>query len=364
MMMIREMTLGGFRVGPNHPPLFFAEIGSFFNGRPEPARELIQRIIACRDAVPEQPVVLKTEILDDPEICLPGDTMETYASKGGGVKQENYRELIERKVMKTEDYIPLFKMCRDANIPFVVSVYDMKAASFAKEHGAAGLKIASSNLTHVPLIRFTAGLGLPMVIDTGRATIAEVHRAVDTARKGGCFDIIVQHSPEGHPAPAKSHNLRIMQTYMHTFGLPAGLSDHYTGVEMLYLSVALGASVLEKGIYFDPNELDQDIAHSMGIDDLPRVLRMVHDSFIALGRFERDPQLKIDWVIGTSQRQCLVANRNLQAGDPINLETVRFAFPMKGIPVEYWDLVTTWRIAAAVEAGKPIRWEHVAAATV
>jgi sialic acid synthase SpsE len=350
-MMTRPFSLGGFPVGSDHPPIFFAEIGSFFNGNPEPARELIRRIIDCRDAVPEQPVVLKTEILDDPEICLPGDTVETYASKGGGVKKENYRELIERKVMKTEHYIPLFKMCRDAKIPFVVSVYDMKAAK-------------SSNLTHVPLIRYTAGLGLPMVIDTGRASIAEVHRAVDTARKGGCFDIVVQHSPEGHPAPAKSHNLRIMRTYMQTFGLPAGLSDHYTGDEMLYLSVALGASVLEKGIYFDPDELDQDIAHSMGIDDLPRVLRMVHDSFIALGRAERDPQLKIDWVIGTSQRQCLVANRDLRAGDPITLETVRFAFPMKGIPVEHWDLVSAWHVSAPVKAGQPIRWEHVAPASV
>lgn len=357
--MTREFSLGGFAVGPSHPPLFFAEIGSFFNGRPEPARELIERIIACRDAVPEQPVVLKTEILDDAEICLPGDTMETYASKAGGVKQENYRALIERKVMKTADYIPLFAMCRDANIPFVVSVYDMKAADFAKQHGAAGLKIASSNLTHVPLIRHTAGLGLPMVIDTGRASIAEVHRAIDTARKGGCPDIVVQHSPEGHPAPAKSHNLRIMQTYMSTFGLPAGLSDHYTGDEMLYIAVALGASVLEKGIYFDPDELDQDIAHSMGIDDLPRVLRMVHDTFIALGRTERDPLLKIDWVIGTSQRQCLVANRDLRPGDPIDLQTVRFAFPMRGIPVEHWDLVSAWRIQSAVAAGQPIRWEHV-----
>lgn len=358
--MIRNMTLGGFPVGPDHPPLFFAEIGSFFNGRPEPARELIRRIIECRDQVPDQPVVLKTEILDDPEICLPGDTMETYASKGGGVKKENYRELIERKVMKTADYIPLFAMCRGARIPFVVSVYDMKAARFATEHGAAGLKIASSNLTHVPLIRYTAGLGLPMVIDTGRATIAEVHRAVDTARRAGCHDIIVQHSPEGHPAPAKSHNLRIMQTYMQTFNLPAGLSDHYTGHEMLYVSVALGASVLEKGIYFDPNELDQDIAHSMGIADLPHVLRAVHDSWVALGRTERDPQMKIDWVIGTSQRQCLVANRDLHRGDPITLETVRFAFPNKGIPVEHWDLVSTWKVAAMVKAGQPIRWEHVA----
>ena len=357
--MIRELTLGGYPVGPAYPPLFFAEIGSFFNGDPAPARELIRRIIECRDAVPDQPVVLKTEILDDPDICLPGDTMETYASKAGAVKRENYRALIERKVMATAEYVPLFAMCREARIPFVVSVYDFKAADFAKAHGAAGLKIASSNLTHIPLIRHVAALGLPMVIDTGRASIAEVHRAIDTARRAGCFDIIVQHSPEGHPAPAKSHNLRIMQTYADAFGLPVGLSDHYTGIEMLYVAVALGASVLEKGIYFAPDELDQDIAHSMGIDDLPRVLRTVHDAWTSLGRAERDPALQIDWVIGTSQRQCLVANRDLRPGDRIDLRTVRFAFPCKGIPVEYWDLVSDWTMTRAVAKGEPIRWEQV-----
>lgn len=362
--MTRTVRLGNHVAGSAHPPIFFAEIGSFFNGDPGPARELIRRIIDCRAEVPEQPLVLKTEILDDPDICLPGGTLETYASKGGAVKQENYRALIERKVMPTEDYVPLFALCRDAAIPVVVSVYDFKAADFSKAQGAAALKIASSNVTHVPLIRHVAGLGLPMVIDTGRTSIAEVHRAVDTARRAGCEDIILQHSPDGHPAPPKAHNLRIMQTYETAFGLPAGLSDHYMGVEMLYVATALGACVLEKGVYFNPEELDQDISHTMSIDDLPRVLRLVHDSWQALGKAARDPALRIDWVIGTSQRQCLVAKRALKPGDRISLETVRFAFPCMGIPVEQWDAVAGWTLARPLAAGEPIRWEHVAPGTV
>ena len=268
--MIREMKIGGFPVGPSHPPLFFAEIGSFFNGRPEPARELIQRIIACRDAVPEQPVVLKTEILDDPEICLPGDTIETYASKAGGVKKENYRELIERKVMKTDDYIPLFKMCRDAKIPFVVSVYDMKAAKFAKDHGAAGLKIASSNLTHVPLIRYTAGLGQPMVIDTGRASIAEVHRAIDTARKGGCFDIVVQHRPKDIRS-AKSLTC-IMQTYAQAFGLPSACPITTPATRCISVALSVGA---REGHLLRSQRARSGHRAQHGHRRLPRVLRMV-----------------------------------------------------------------------------------------
>jgi sialic acid synthase SpsE len=357
--MTREVTIGGIPAGPGHPPIFFAEIGSFFNGDASRAGELIRRVIACREQVPEQPLVLKTEILDDPEICLPDDTIETYASKAGDVRRENYRALIERKAMPTADYLPLFAACRDAALPFVVSVYDFKAADFAAAQGAAALKIASSNVVHVPLIRHAASLGLPMVIDTGRTSLAEVFRAVDTARAAGCADIIIQHSPDGHPAPPQAHNLRLLQTYEAAFGLPVGLSDHYVGVEMLYLSVALRASVMEKGVYFDPEELDQDISHTMHIDALVPVLRKVHECWQALGSFERDPRQRIDWVIGTSQRQCLVARRALAPGDPLTLETVRFAFPCTGIPVEQWDLVSRWRLRAPVPAGAPIQWDHV-----
>ena len=254
--MTRSFSIGPFPLDPAQPPLFLAEIGSYFNGDVALAAQMIRQVIAARDAVPELPLVLKTEILDDPEICLPGDTTETYAAKDGRTRVENYRALIERKVVPLQDYAGLFRLCTDAQVPFVVSVYDFRAADFAADHGASALKIASSNLVHVPLIRHVARKGLPMLIDTGRSTIAEVHRAVATARAAGCEDIVIQHSPDGHPALPKAHNLRIMQTYLQAFGLPVGLSDHHVGVEMLYMSVALGATLLEKGVHVDADELE------------------------------------------------------------------------------------------------------------
>lgn len=357
--MIRNFKIGDVSVGPDHPPVIFAEIGSYFNGDAKLAKSMIDRVIDARKKVPHQPMVLKTEILDDAEICLADNTLETYSSKSGEIRQENYRDLIERKVMPLEQYVPLFSMCVERNIPFVVSVYDFKAADFAIKNGASALKIASSNVVHIPLIRYVAGLGLPMVIDSGRATIAEVHRAIDTARAAGCEDIVVQHSPDGHPAPPKAHNLRILETYAQAFNLPTGLSDHHVGLEMIYLSVALGASVIEKGVYDNPNELDQDISHTMGLGDLEHVLEMTYACWEALGSTERHTRDPIDWVIGTSQRQCLVANQDLEPGDMINLDTMRFAFPCKGIPVEDWDLVCNWVVDTTLKAGQPVQWENV-----
>jgi len=137
---MRRFHLGPFELSHENPPVFLAEIGGFFGQDYDLAREMILRIIAAGREVPQQPLILKTEILHDAEICLPGDTLETYSSKDGRVQQENYRALIERKVFPLEHYAKLFELCRAENTPFIVSVYDFAGADFAVQSGAAALK--------------------------------------------------------------------------------------------------------------------------------------------------------------------------------------------------------------------------------
>jgi len=359
LFITRPIKLGPYVLSRDTPPVFLAEIGGFFGQDIDLASAMIAEIIAIARKVPHQPVVLKTEILHDAEICLPGDTLETYASKDGRVQQENYRTLIERKVVSLAQYAKLFAVCREAGMPFLVSVYDFAGADFAIEAGTCALKIASSNIVHLPLIRHCAGRGVPLVLDTGRASLAEVQIAVDTARAAGCEDIIVEHSPDGHPALPKAHNLRILQTYLQAFGLPVGISDHHVGLEMLYMSIALGATVIEKGVHVAPDDLDIDISHTMDMRDLPHVLRSLHDCWLALGNPSRDKSIPIEGVIGTSQRQCLVAKSDLSPGARISMETVRFAFPRRGIAVEHWDIVAGWRVMNPIKAGQPIQWRDV-----
>jgi sialic acid synthase SpsE len=359
----RRFDLGPHPLAADAPPVFLAEIGGFFGQDYGLAEQMVRRIIACGREVPQQPMALKTEVLHDPDVCLPGDTLETYASKSGEVKQENYRALVERKAFPLAHYAALLAICRDAGMPVVLSVYDFAGADFAVAEQAAALKIASGNVVHVPLIRYCATrcaeAALPLVIDTGRATLAEVHQALDVARAAGCLDIVVEHSPDGHPALPQAHNLRILQTYARAFDLPVGLSDHHVGLEMLYMAVALGATVVEKGVHVAPDALDIDISHTMDMADLPRLLRTLYDSWRAMGRPTRNPADRIEGVIGTSQRACLVARRDLAPGDTIGLETMRFAWPCLGIPVQYWDLVAGWAVTRPVAAGRPVGWQDV-----
>lgn len=359
MTMPRErpvVHIGDTTIGTDHPPVFLAEIGTYFNQDITLADRMIRNITEAAQQVPEVPVLLKGEILHTADICLDDDTIEVYTSKSGHIAQERYRSLIERKVVSLDDYRRLLTL---SALPVVTSVYDLAGVDFAVEIGVAALKIASANITHVPLIRHAAGKGLPIIIDTGRASLEEVAGAVAVARKAGCPGIIVEHSPDGHPAMPEAHNLRLLQTYASALEVPVGLSDHHVGDEMLYVAVALGASIIEKGVCHDSTLLEQDAAHAMDLRDLPSVLRRVHNAWAALGRTRRDPTAPICGVIATTQRQGLIAKRDLVPGDRVSLDTIAFAWPAKGIPVHHWDTVAGWEVVAPVGKGKVIDWPHL-----
>ncbi|MDI9817764.1 MULTISPECIES: N-acetylneuraminate synthase family protein [unclassified Legionella] len=357
--MFQPFHLGPFLIDKTQPPVFLAEIGTFFNKDIELAKDLLQTIIKARDLVAHQPLICKTEILNNPDICLHGDYEEIYSSKTGEIKKENYRTLIERKILSLKEYELLFSLLREVNLPFIVSVYEFETADFAVQQGACALKTSSSNLVHIPLIRYLAKTGLPLIIDTGRSNLAEIFNAVDTARREGCEKIIIEHSPDGHPALPEAHNLKTLQTLKQCFNLPVGLSDHHNGIEMLFLSIGLGASVLEKGVHFFPESLDQDLSHTMDIDQLPKVLQSVHNCWLALGNNFRDLREPIRGVIGSSQRNCLIARHDLAVGETISLENIKFAFPCRGVAAQHWDLVQGWQVRRNIKAGRPIQWTDI-----
>lgn len=351
--------IGSFLLGTDYPPLFLAEIGTFFDKDITLAKQLIRMILAASQEVPQQPLMCKLEILNNPEICLDVAYFEQYQNKSGHVKKEHYRQLIERKIVPLSYYQEIFSFLNDINLPFVVSVYEPEAAEFAIECGASALKIASGNLVHIPLIRSIAGLGVPLIIDTGRSRLSEVYHAYETAIKAGCQNLIIEHSPDGHPAAPAAHNLRMLQTYHQCFNVCVGLSDHYIGNEILFMAVALGASVLEKGVFHQTDALDQDISHAMDINSLATVLDQVYKAWQAMGATIRNPDTPLTGTLGSSYRSCLVARKKLAEGDLINMDNVTFAFPCLGIPVQHWDMVVNWKISGAVDAGQPITWDDV-----
>lgn len=336
-------------------PLFLPDIGTYFNQDMQQAKAMIDGLVAAGVST------IKGEILNNANICLDASLSgnERYwGHKSGEHKEENYRELIERKVVSLEAYQQLFDYAQSKNVDIVVSVYDFEGADFAKKMGVVAIKIASSNITHQPLIEYVAKLNLPMIIDTGHSTLEEVARACNWAQDAvdNSVDLLIEHSPKGPPAPVSEQNLRFMQTLGKALNVPYGLSDHHAGNEMLLAATAMGAVVLEKGVCPDNMGDEQDGGHAIALGEVASTLSKINMIADAMGNGIRHLPRNRDKYVS---RMGLVAKTNLKPGDILSLDTIDFAFPAKGIKAEYWSEVEGAMVAQDLTAGQVIDWSAV-----
>ena len=337
-------------IGPDEAPLLLPDIGTFFNQDTALAKTMIKQLKKSGA------VIVKGEILHDPNVCLDDGTVESYYSYNkSGLISESYRELIERKALSFNAYEEIFSECREQNLPFVVSVYDVEGANFSYDLGVSALKIASSNIVHEALIRHIAKIGLPMIIDTGYSTMDEIARGVGWARESGAKDIVVEYSPPAPPEPVCKQNIRVLHTLATALDCHVGLSDHHHGPEMLYAAAALGASVVEKGICQDGSQEDQDVAHALPIgqfEEVNRVCQLIKQG-LGDGVFPAEVKHK-------KSRMCITTGDNDRAeGEVLSMETVGFAWPVKGVPVENWSLVEGWKLRHKMSKGVPITWADI-----
>lgn len=342
--------VGGISVGGNHPPLFLADIGTFFNQDIDCGLRLIGGIAEAGLAF------VKGEVLHDAGICLDVDFDETIVSRDLSVSRERYRSVIDRKVVALADYERLFGHAKALGLRLALSVYDDVGLDFAIDQGAALLKIASSNIVHQPLIARAASRGVPVAIDTGRASMDEIARAVGWFREAGGESLILQHSPPAPPASAALHNLETIGLLQRLFDCPAGLSDHHAGDEMLYAAIALGADLVEKGVCPDGLRKEQDVAHALPIGELGEVSRKCASVFAATRSAFRTGERGPD---PHSARMGVVAGRDLPAHHRIEAGDLAFAFPRIGIPVEETRRLIGARLGRAVAKGAPVSWSDV-----
>ena len=134
---------------------------------------------------------------------------------------------------------------------------------FLKLIGCQSLKI-SSDINHLPLIRYAARTKLPVQIDTGMSTIAEIQKAVNTIKKEGNKKIIIHHCPSDYPAKLDNVNLNIIKTLKKKFKFPIAYSDHSPGIEMDLVALTMGVDLIEKTV--TENRTTPQVEHMMSIE--------------------------------------------------------------------------------------------------
>jgi N-acetylneuraminate synthase len=365
-----RLELDGRTVGGGAPPLIIAEAGSAHAGDAEKARRLIDYAAeAGADCIKFQ-AIIADEIVHPAagSIRLPGGPVAIH---------ERFRRLEQ----PAEFYARLKEESERAGLLFLCSPFGRESATMLLTLGVAGIKIASPELNHYPLLQEAAAV--PLLLSTGVSSLADIEESCDfLEERDGQFALL--HCITAYPAPAREYNLRLIPLLRRLFGRPVGVSDHSTEPLLVpLLAAAEGAAVIEKHITFPErgSGLDDPIAlppaQFAAMCGALRELRgSPAEAFRA--RLARDyPEEVIEGVRGSGRKRLapserpfyprskrsVVALRDLEEGERVDEESCALLRSEQNRPAglrpAQWPMVRGSRITRSLSAGEGLTWSHL-----
>lgn len=340
-----SISIAGRRIAVDAHPYIIAELSANHNGRLDTAMRIIEEAKkAGADAIKLQTYTADT-------ITLNCDS-EDFQIHGGLWDGKSLYQLYQEAHMPWEWHKPLFEHARKHEITIFSSPFDSTAVDLLEDLNAPAYKIASFEAVDLPLIKYVASTGKPMIISTGMADAEEIQEAIDAAREGGCKELAILHCVSGYPAPAEDYNLKTIPDMIQRFGLVTGLSDHTLDNTTAIASVALGASIIEKHFTLDRNGGGPDDSFSLEPADLAALCRDSRGVWSALGRV--DYGRKSSELSNVKFRRSLYFVKALKAGELITDDAVRSVRPGYGMPPAKYDQVVGGKVSRDVEFGMPV----------
>lgn len=233
--------------------------------------------------------------------------------------------------------------------------FDFTAVDFLETMNVPAHKIASFELTDIPLIRRVAQTGKPTIMSTGMATLAEIDGAVRAFRDAGGTQLALLKCNSGYPAPAEEMNLRTIPHLAKAFGMPVGLSDHTLGIAAAVAAVALGACIIEKHFTLSRSEPGPDSAFSLEPSEFKAMVEAVRETEKALGSVRYEPTEKE--MASRIFRRSLFVVKDMKAGEVFTEENVRSIRPGYGLPPKYLPEILRRRAARDLAKGTPLTWK-------
>ena len=348
--MNSKIAIADRPIGIEYPPYVIAELSANHNGKLDTAMKIIDEANkAGADAVKLQTYTADT-------ITLNSDA-EEFQIHGGLWDGKTLYQLYQEAHMPWEWHKPLFEHARTLGITIFSSPFDNTAVDLLEDLNAPAYKIASFEAVDLPLIKYVASTGKPMIISTGMADAEEIQEAIDAAREGGCKELAILHCVSGYPAPAEDYNLCTIPDMIARFGLVTGLSDHTLDNTTAIASVVMGAAIIEKHFTLDRSGGGPDDSFSLEPAELAALCRDSKTAWAALG--------KVDYGRKSSEqgnvkfRRSLYFVKDLKAGDVITADAVRSVRPGFGVAPKHFDSLLNRRLKRAVTRGTAIRWDHL-----
>lgn len=345
-----EIRIEGRVIGRNHPPYIIAEMSANHDGKLETALKIVEAAKAAgADAI-------KLQTYRPDTITLDCDSAE-FRIEGGLWDGRTLYELYQEAHLPWEWHTPLFERARELGLTIFSSPFDTTAIDFLEDLGAPAYKIASFEAIDLPLIKYAARTGKPLIISTGMANAEEIEEAIDAARSGGCKQLAILHCVSGYPAPASDYNLLTVADMAQRYNLVIGLSDHTLDNTTAIAAVALGAAIVEKHFTLDRGAGGPDDSFSLEPGDMAALCRESRIAWTALGKV--DYECKPSEERNAKFRRSLYFVKDLYAGDVVTPDAVRSVRPGYGLAPKHLDGILGRRVRQDVRSGTPVSWESV-----
>jgi sialic acid synthase len=318
---MKTIEIGDRLVGQGQPCYIVAEVGVNHNGRLDLAKRLVDSAAeAGVDAVKFQKRSIK-------DILIAEALQQPYTKPTSlGATYGEHRERLE---LSDQAYWELKTHCEAKAISFLASAWDIRSADFLEELGVPAYKIASADVTNLPLIERIARKGKPILISTGMSEMEEIYDAVATVREHH-DQIILLQCTSAYPCDNDQINLRMMETLRREFDVLVGYSGHERGLAPSEAAAALGAVTIERHFTLDRTMPGPDHAASLEPHGLYLLVRNIRNIEAALGSPEKRV-LDIERPVRERLAKSVVSACDIPAGTEITLEMLTVKGPGSGI---------------------------------
>jgi len=303
-----------------------AELSANHGGDIEVAKQTIRAAKrAGVDAIKLQTFTADTITLDS--------SNDDFLIKGTIWNDQKLYDLYKEASLPWAWHEELFKTAKEEDLVCFSSPFNFTAVDLLEELDCPIYKIASLEITDIPLIKYVASKGKPIIISTGIATYEDIKLAVDTCREAGNNDITILKCTSSYPAPIEEANLSLMQRFSKDFDVKVGLSDHTLGIVAPVVAVTLGASVIEKHFILDKNVGGPDASFSLDEAEFTELVIAIRNAEISIGK--NSYELTEKQVSSRVFKRSLYVTKDIKKGELITNKNVCSIRPGFGLHPKY-----------------------------
>lgn len=336
------MKIKHFDIHKHSNVFIIAELSANHNGSLAVALETVRAAKrAGADCIKLQTYTADTITIDSKK--------EDFLIKGTLWEGRNLYDLYQEAFTPWEWHQAIFEEAERNGLVCFSSPFDKTAVDFLESLQAPAYKIASFEITDIPLIEYTASKGKPIIISTGIATMEDIEMALAACRRMGNNDIALLKCTSSYPAPIDEANMVMVKDFEERFGVIAGLSDHTMGATVPVVATCFGAKIIEKHFILDRSIGGPDASFSMNEQEFTEMVKSVREAEKAMGVV--DYELTEKQAKGKDFSRSLYVVKDIKKGEVITEDHVKSIRPGFGLHPKYYHTILGKKVNCDLEKG-------------